>query len=148
MGLWPTDPAADVGAAGWVVDGKSIGAGELGAVTGAAPGASFAVVVSVGACLSRLMTRSGRSRASSSDGRRDSVDVGTAAFAAGAALIVLPSASALDGFAVRDVALVAAATGSAAGVTAVDGSAAIVAGRRGSAAGVTAVDGSAIAVRG
>jgi hypothetical protein len=58
----------------------------------------------------------------------------------------LPRASALGGFAVGAGALLAATSGCAAGVTAVDGSAVIVVGLRGSAAGVTAVDGSSAIV--
>ena len=132
MGASSTDPGAAAGATGRATDGKSVGAVAPHAVAGAA------LVALVGTCLSKLMTRSGRSRASSSDGRRDP---------SGAA-IVLPNASALDGFAVRAVALVAAAIGCAAGVSAVDGSAVVALGARGCAAGVTAVDGSANVTRG
>jgi len=141
------DPGAD-GSVGRVADGKSMGEGALGA--GAA---FFGVAVSAGTCRSRLMTRSGRARTSSSDGRRDSIAVraaavGTAGFAAGVAIIVLPRASALGGFTVCADALLAVAIACAAGVTAVDASVVIVVGLRGCAAGVTAVDGSAIGARG
>lgn len=142
MGASSTDPGAAAGATDRATDGKSVGAVAPHAVAGAA------LVALVGTCPSKLMTRSGRSRASSSDGRRDPFTAGTAALAAGAATIVLLNASALDGFAVRAVALVAAAIGCAAGVSAVDGSAVVALGARGCAAGVTAVDGSANVARG
>jgi hypothetical protein len=132
VGASSTDPGAAAGATGRATDGKSVGAVAPHAVAGAA------LVALVGTCLSKLMTRSGRSRASSSDGRRDP---------SGAAIVLL-NASALDGFAVRAVALVAAAIGCAAGVSAVDGSAVVALGARGCAAGVTAVDGSANVTRG